>query len=431
MKGAVFRPPLNGRTRSMIAIDDLKCCCEHKKIDAMFSLLFGGSLSQSKAFLAIYTSVFISYLGVGLVAPLIALVLREHNENSFMIGLIGTTMFTTFTLASFPIGTATDRIGPKPILIGGLILYGASIALFAFNLSTGLFFLARAIEGVGGAAISVSTETMISKLSEAGERARRMSYYALSVGLGWAAGPLAGTLLFGINQALPFIACFVFSIFAAIFAAALIPVTASTSHALEGIFSGFSKKLLVPLSAGGLYGYSMSSLVTLIPLYLTEELHVKGQEMGTIITAVILGAIVSQVPLGRAADRFGKRKTLLVCTVVLAIVFALMAFHSDWRLFIVTGAVAGAMAGSLYPIGLAMIGGIMKKERLGAATSLFSLAFGVGSLLGPSISGLAMTHLGYRWLFYLPSILTVAFVIEMLGFYKQIALRKNLAVQDD
>lgn len=108
-----------------------------------------------------------------------------------------------------------------------------------------------------------------------------------------------------------------------------------------------------------------------------------------------------------------------------------MAFHSDWRYFILTGAIAGAMAGSLYPIGLAMIGGVVDKSRLGAATSLFSLAFGIGSLVGPSVSGLAMTHLGYRWLFYLPSILTAAFVLEMIGLYKASAARKKLAVKDD
>ncbi len=64
--------------------------------------------------------------------------------------------------------------------------------------------MARAIEGVGAAAISVATETMISKLSEPNERARRMSYYALSVGVGWAAGPLAGALLFQYRSRLSF-----------------------------------------------------------------------------------------------------------------------------------------------------------------------------------------------------------------------------------
>jgi MFS family permease len=104
-----------------------------------------------------------------------------------------------------------------------------------------------------------------------------------------------------------------------------------------------------------------------------------------------------------------------------------MAFHSDWRLFLATGALVGALAGSLYPIGLAILGGAVKKERMGAATSLFSLAFGVGSLAGPSISGLAMMNLGNRWLFYLPSILTAAFVLEIV----MLNAMRPLRVSDD
>lgn len=390
----------------------------------------GGSLSQSRAFGAIYLSIAISYLGVGLVAPIIASVLTEHGENSFVVGLIGTTMFTTFTLASFPIGNAIDRIGPKPILVGGLIVYGASIALFALNLTTGLFFMARAIEGIGGAAISVATETMISKLSEPTERARRMSYYALSVGIGWAAGPLAGALLFNIGPGFPFIACFALSLTAAMFAQGLIPETASTSHHIEGITTRLTKKLIVPMSAGGLYGYLMSSLVTLIPIYLEQDLGTEKTEVSVIITAVIIGTLVSQVPIGRAADRFGKRRTLLSCSIVMSVVFALMAFHHDWRLFIATGAVLGAVAGSLYPIGLAIIGGIVSKERLGAANSMFSLAFGLGSLIGPSFSGFAMTQFGGRWLFYIPSILTALFALEMIVLYKRIVSRKKPDIQE-
>src|SRR5689334_445243 len=172
-------------------------------------------------------------------------------------------MFTAFTLSSFPIGAATDRFGPKPLLIGGLIVYGAAIALFALKLTTPLFFAARAIEGVGAAAISVATETMIGKLSAPGERARRMSYYALSVGLGWAAGPLSGTLLFKINHMLPFVACFGLSLLAALIAQAMIPATASTTHHRDSLTRVLSKPMIVPLSAGMLYGYLMSSLVTL------------------------------------------------------------------------------------------------------------------------------------------------------------------------
>lgn len=385
----------------------------------------GGNLSDSKIFSVIYLSIGLSYLGVGLVAPLIPIVLTEHGENSFIVGLIGTTMFTAFTAASFPIGALTDRIGPKRVLVCGLVVYGAAIFLFAFIRVTWLFFAVRALEGVGAAAISVATETMIGLLSQPDERAKRMSYYALSVGIGWAAGPLAGTLLFGISPHLPFIGCFGLSVAAALLVAGLIKRMPSKSHHADTGFRVLSAKILVPISAGAFYGYLMSSLITLFPLYLKTEMKVPETAMGAIITAVIIGTVASQVPIGRAADRFGKRKTLLACTVLLGGVFTILPLHTDWRFFLISGAMAGALAGSLYPIGLALIGDIVRKERLGAANSTFSLAFGIGSLIGPSISGLAMTHFANpRWLFYLPSLLSIVFALEIVGLYRRTVASK-------
>jgi len=379
-------------------------------------------MSDSKAFSAIYLSIGLSYLGVGLVAPLIPILLASHGENSFLVGLIGSTMFTAFTLASFPVGAATDRVGPKPMLIGGLIVYGTAILLIAFIKVTWLFFAVRAIEGVGASAISVATETMINRLSKPEERARRMSYYALAVGIGWAAGPLAGALLYGIRPEVPFVGCFVLSILAALLAAGLIKKAPTGSHHGEAILSVLSSNIVVPISSGALYGYLMSSLVTLFPLYLKREVKVPEAGMAAIITAVIVGTILSQVPIGHAADRFGKRKTLLICTVLLGGVFALMSLHADWRLFLATGVLAGALAGSLYPIGLALIGQVVRKERLGAATSAFSLAFGIGSLIGPSLSGLAMTQLDNpKWLLYLPALLCGVFAVVIIALYRKTA----------
>jgi MFS family permease len=381
-------------------------------------------MSDSRAFSAIYLSIALSYLGVGLVAPLIPILLAGHGENSLIVGLIGTTMFTAFTIASFPVGAATDRFGPKLILIGGLIVYGAAILLFAFIKVTWLFFAVRAIEGIGASAISVATETMINRLSKPEERARRMSYYALAVGIGWAAGPLAGALLYGIRPEVPFIGCFALSVVAAFLAAGMIQKSPIGSHHGEALLSVVSPKIIVPISAGALYGYLMSSLVTLFPLYLKREIKVPEAGMAAIITAVIIGTIISQIPIGRAADRFGKRKTLLTCTILLGGVFALMSFHSDWRLFLATGVLAGALAGSLYPIGLALIGQNVRKERLGAATSTFSLAFGIGSLIGPSVSGFAMTEFDNpKWLLYLPAFLSAVFALIIIALYRKTSVK--------
>jgi MFS family permease len=381
-------------------------------------------LSKDRAFAAIYISVAISYLGVGLVAPLISIVLAEHGADSLIVGLVGTTMFAAFTLASFPIGAAVDRFGPKPILIGGLVVYGGSLMLFAFLNSTLLFFLVRAVEGVGGAAISVATETMISQLSAPQERAKRMSYYALSVGLGWALGPLTGALLFNVQASLPFYACCGFSLLAALAVAASVPKTGGGDHHVEDLAKQLSVALILPISAGALYGYLMSSLVTLFPLYL-KNLGVSETKMGSIITAVIIGTILSQIPLGLAADRYGKRKVLLVCAALVACIFTVMPMSANWQSFLVTGAMLGAVAGSFYPIGLSLIGELVSGKRLGAATALFTLLFGIGSLTGPTISGFAMSRLGDKWLFYLPAILTAGFCFEVILLYQRASKSKK------
>ncbi len=385
-------------------------------------------MSREKAFLAIYISVAISYLGVGLVAPLISIVLAEHGANSVIVGLVGTTMFAAFTLASYPIGAWIDRIGAKPVLIGGLVVYGVSLLLFAFINSIALFFVMRFIEGIGAAAISVGTETMIGQLSRPHERARRMSFYALSVGAGWALGPMAGALLFQVHPGLPFYASCAFSILAAAAVWAAIPKTGDSSHVVESFLKSFSLPLLVPISAGALHGYLMSSLVTLIPLYL-KRIDIDETAMGGIITAVIFGTILSQLPIGYAADRYGKRRVLLAAAALAAIVFVVMPLGTTWYSFVITGALLGACAGTFYPIGLSLIGEIVKPQRLGAANALFSLVFGIGSLTGPTLSGIAMNRFGYSWLFYLPAILTAAFALEIIVLHNATKVRDKVIAE--
>jgi MFS family permease len=337
-------------------------------------------------------------------------------------------MFSALAVAAFPIGTAVDRFGPKIILVLGLMVYSAAILLFAFIDVVWLFFAVRAVEGAAAAAISVATETMINQLSNPLERGRRMSYYGLSVGVGWALGPLAGGVLFEIRPWLPFVGCFGFSMAAALLVAAFVPHTGSGNHRLKGLFSGLSLGIAVPLSAGALHGYLMSSLVTLFPLFLTK-LGFHEVEMGSIVTAVILGMLLSQLPIGRAGDRFGKRWVLFGSAVGLGVVFAVMPGKADGSVYAALGALVGAFAGSLYPLGLATLGSVVSHGRLGAATALFSLAFGIGSLTGPTVSGLAMKHLGDLWLFYLPSMLCAAFAVELAILYKRTVANKTPAAQ--
>src|SRR6185295_1690218 len=136
---------------------------------------------------------------------------------------------------------------------------------------------------------------------------------------------------------------------AALLAGMLIKRTHAGAEHTENMFNVLRKNIVVPISAGALYGYLMSSLVTLFPLYLKQELRVSETMMGGIITAVIVGTIASQVPIGRAADRFGKRRTLVICTILLGFVVGVRRQRRDGRVVVLTGAAEGALARCLDP----------------------------------------------------------------------------------
>jgi MFS family permease len=74
----------------------------------------------------------------------------------------------------------------------------------------------------------------------------------------------------------------------------------------------------------------------------------------------------------------------------------------------------GIVAGGVYPIALSMIGDLVPPDRMGTANATFSFLYGVGSILGPVVTGWVIRILGMQYLFYPMTIAAVIFVLITL-----------------
>src|SRR5689334_16445878 len=172
--------------------------------------------------LFIFLTVFIDLLGFGIVLPHLPVYSKAYGADELTLGLL----FSCFSGMQFlcaPMwGRLSDRIGRRPVLIGGLVGTAASYALFAFASSLPLLFASRLLAGFFGANISTA-QAYIADVTPPEHRAKSMGLIGAAFGLGFTLGPLFGGELTSLSPMAPgFFACGL-SLCAALFGALRLP----------------------------------------------------------------------------------------------------------------------------------------------------------------------------------------------------------------
>lgn len=94
-----------------------------------------------------------------------------------------------------PFGSLADRFGARNVYVVGLTVFALASLCCALAPGTGLLIASRAVQGIGGAAMSVSTFALIGAVYRGPDRGTAMGVFGAVTGLGAAVGPMLGGVL--------------------------------------------------------------------------------------------------------------------------------------------------------------------------------------------------------------------------------------------
>jgi MFS family permease len=125
------------------------------------------------------------------------------------------------------------------------------------------------------------------------------------------------------------------------------------------------------------------------------------------MTAWLISAAVATPLLGRVGDLVGKRRILIVALAAVALGSILAAFAPTIGVLIAARVVQG-LGGAMFPLAFGIVRDELPSHRLASAIGALASIIAIGSGIGTVLAGPLADVLGWRGLFLVPVVFTVA-----------------------
>ncbi len=290
-------------------------------------------------------------------------------------------------------GALADRVGPRPVLLGGLAAFAVFSAVFAIAGDPALVGVARFGQGAAASAFSPAAGALVARLNPAARQGRAFGGYGLYKSLGYAAGPLiGGVLVTAGGLRLLFAVLAVLAAAVAAWAAVVVPAAAPQPRARQTVLD-LARRLsgrafLAPVTGLAAATAALAAGVGFLP--------VRGAAagLGPVATgaAVSLLAVVTAIaqPLagrardaGRLADAPGMAGGLVLAAAGLACAALLPGLAG----LLPAALLAGAGIGAATPLGFAALAADAPPGRLGQTMGAAEVGRELGDAGGPVLVG--------------------------------------------
>ncbi|WP_137820064.1 MFS transporter [Pseudomonas sp. 2FG] len=347
-------------------------------------------------------------LGMFMVLPVLATYGMDlAGATPALIGLAIGAYGLTQALLQIPFGVISDRIGRRPVIYLGLLIFAAGSVLAANADSIWGVIGGRVLQGAG--AISAAVMALLSDLTREQHRTKAMAMIGMSIGLSFAVAMVVGPLLtrvFGLSGL--FWATAGMALLGLAIVAWLVPRSDGPLHhreselAREALGATLRHPDLLRLDLGifVLHAILMASFVAL-PLALVQEAGLPKEQHWWVYLTALLVSFVAMIPFIIYGEKKRQMKRVLLWAVTVLLLCELFFWQFGGSLrALVLGTVVFFTAFNLLEASLpSLISKVSPAGGKGTAMGVYSTSQFLGAAVGGILGGWLFQHGGLGFVF--------------------------------
>lgn len=358
-------------------------------------------------------------LGLFLILPVFAVHARglPGGDNLTLVGLALGIYGLTQACLQIPFGIASDRIGRKPVIIFGLLLFAAGSAMAAMSDSVQGVIFGRALQGAG--AISAAVTALAADLTREQHRTKVMAMIGSSIGLVFAISLVAAPLLYArIGMDGIFWLTAALALLAVVVLRRVVPdpphVEAKTAR--FSVVLHDTQLLRLNLGIFTLHLVQMAMFVV-VPAALVAHGGLPVAEHWKIYLPAVLVSFALMIPAIIIAERKNRLKPIFLMAVgllMLTQIGFLVGGEAMWpiAILLVLFFVAFNILEATLP---SLVSRVAPPAAKGAALGVYNTSQALGLFVGGTLGGWLSQHLGGSAVFVMTALLALLWLVLALS----------------
>jgi predicted MFS family arabinose efflux permease len=346
----------------------------------------GRILKQPKAVWAVVFACVISFMGLGLVDPILPAISKELHATPSQVSLLFSSYMFVTGIAMLITGVISSRIGPKWTLLGGLFLIVCFAVLGGLSNTVSQIVWFRGGWGLGNALFIATALAVIVGVSTCGT-AKVIILYEAALGLGIAVGPLLGGELGAISWRGPFFGVAILMAIAFIAVAFLLPQVPKPEQtsSIRDPFRALRHRGLMAVAVTALlYNFGFFTLLAYSPFVM--HLDIRGLGYVFFGWGVML-AVTSVFVAPKLQQWWGTLFSIILTLVLFACDLFVMGIFADSTPVIIGAVIiGGAFLGINNTLITTAVMKVAPVER-SVASAAYSFVRFVGGAIAPWLAG--------------------------------------------